>query len=372
VGIALVLFPAAANMLTDAGFHGFSSTQYGSLFIPQFLTAILSSLGASWLSRKWGMKPVLLLGLVSMVMAMLLMASSHWFMEGQADYVLMLLATSFMGAGFGLTITALNPLAFNLFRGLETSAVTAMHIMLGLGTAASAVYLNVFVEMHLWWGAPLSVAAACLGIFVFSLPLQFNLIGANPDPMVIQRVIPRRILWFALAVFLYGLCEAALGNFGAVFLEREGGLPPAKAALGLSLFWLGITIGRIAFTAFALRFPVKGIFMAAPFFAALVFYFLPMALGPTFLFLSMGLGGLGLSFIFPNAISTATREYPEHSGLVSGAMVAALQFGTGVVSQLIGKLNESFSLGELFRYTALVALALGVLISLLMVSRRPD
>ncbi|UII80317.1 sugar MFS transporter [Flagellimonas sp. CMM7] len=238
VGIALVLFPAAGNLFVDPQYHGFSSAQYGSIFIPQIVFAIVSSLSAPKIAQKKGMKTVMRYGQFSILLSMLLLMASNWLMEGNVDYWAILFATGFLGIGFGFTITALNPFAYNLFPGKETSAVTAMHIMLGLGTASAALFLNAFLEAGFWWGAPLVVAAVVFIIWIFTLPLTLSLPDADDkQENKTKRKIPGRIILYILVVFLYGTCEATFGNFGAVFLEKEGGLSTAKAALGLSLFW---------------------------------------------------------------------------------------------------------------------------------------
>ena len=43
-GIALVTFPAASTILTDPAEYDLSSTQYGTLFLPQVITAITAAL----------------------------------------------------------------------------------------------------------------------------------------------------------------------------------------------------------------------------------------------------------------------------------------------------------------------------------------
>jgi hypothetical protein len=43
-GIALVTFPAVSTVLTDPKEYDLSKTQYGSLFLPQVLTAITAAL----------------------------------------------------------------------------------------------------------------------------------------------------------------------------------------------------------------------------------------------------------------------------------------------------------------------------------------
>ena len=41
-GIALVTFPAASAVFTNASDYGLSSTEYGCMFIPQAITAVAS------------------------------------------------------------------------------------------------------------------------------------------------------------------------------------------------------------------------------------------------------------------------------------------------------------------------------------------
>lgn len=372
VGIALVLFPAAGNLFTDTCYHCFSSAQYGSIFIPQIILAIISSLSAAKIAKKVSMKVVLLVGLWSLFVAMLLLGLSNQFMATNIDYTLIMVATGFLGTGFGFTITALNPFAYDLFPGKETSAVTAMHIMLGLGTASAALFLDLFLKFGIWWGAPIAIAALIVVMIIFSLPLDLKLPEEREKPKSTKKInekIPRRIFGFALVVFLYGACEATFGNFGAVFLEKEGGLSVTKAALGLSLFWGGITAGRVIFTIVSLKYTTKWLYIIAPFVLSLVFYMLPSADSEFILLGCMALGGLASSFLFPKSISIATDEFPKYAALVSGVMVASIQLGTGFSSNLIGILNKNYSLSHLFQYSALYALLLGFLITALLFSK---
>jgi hypothetical protein len=47
-GIALVTFPAASTILTDPAEYDLSSTQYGTLFVPQVVTAIVAAVMGGW------------------------------------------------------------------------------------------------------------------------------------------------------------------------------------------------------------------------------------------------------------------------------------------------------------------------------------
>ena len=360
VGIALVLFPAAGSILTDADFHGFTSTQFGSIFIPQIVLAILTSLSAPKIAEKVGMKTVMLLGLASLLVATTLLGASNWFLEGNIDYWIVMGGTAALGAGFGFTITALNPFAYTLFPGKETSAVTAMHILLGAGTASAALFLNAFVGQGIWYGAPFAISAIVLLMILFTLPITLKLPHSETEQSSNEK-IPFKIWLFALAVFLYGACEATLGNWGALFLEKSGGLSVSDAALGLSVFWGFVALGRIAFTFYALRFSTKWVYIIAPFIVAIVFFTLPQAEGRSLLLAYMAFGGLGMSILFPLSISSATDQFPKYAAIISGVLVAAIQLGTGFSSNVIGYLNERMELSDLIQYSTAYALALGIL-----------
>jgi MFS family permease len=68
-GIVLVAFPAAGTILTNPQEYNFSSTAYGSLFIPQAVLSITASALNPLLSRKFGSKWVFLLGVISLMIA---------------------------------------------------------------------------------------------------------------------------------------------------------------------------------------------------------------------------------------------------------------------------------------------------------------
>ena len=372
VGVALVLFPAAGNIFVDDAYHGFTSAQYGSIYLPQIILAIISSLSAPRIADKIGIKKVMIFGLTSLFIAMLLMMSSNWYLEGNLDYWFIMLATGFLGIGFGFTITALNPLAYQLFPGKETSAVTAMHIMLGIGTASSALLLNYFLEQNLWQVAPALVGAIILMMLLFTLPLPITLERSKSTDEITSSKMPKRIWLYAFVVFLYGACEATFGNFGAVLLEKEGGLSLAKASIGLSLFWGGITVGRVLFTFIALKYRTNTLYIIAPFLVLLVFFLLPSADSEILLLTSMFIGGIGLSFLFPKSISTATEEFPKHAALISGALVASIQLGTGFSSNVIGVLNKDYPLNTIFQYSAIYAILLGAMIAYLTLTRKTN
>ncbi len=356
-GLALVLYPAAGNIFTSEAYHNLSGSEFGLLFTPQIILAIAASLLAPKLAEKRGMKKILLWGLLANIGAMLLFAASAFGIgTGSFSLYLLFLGTACLGTGFGFTITALNPLAYHLFPGKEASSVTGMHIFLGLGTTAASLLLSFFRNLGIWWGAGLFIASLLLLILLFTLSLALKI--PRPEASAENSStgkIPFRVWLFALAIFLYGACEATFGNWGSIYLEKQAKLSIETAALGLAFFWAAIAMGRLIFTFLSIRMNTKMLYLIAPVLVAVVFFGMPFLQGEIANLSALILGGLGLSFFFPNTISLATDEFPHLAGLISGLLVAALQLGTGLSANIVGYFSEFIALDKIFQFSTVYA-----------------
>src|SRR5262245_2438469 len=180
-GVALVTFPAASSILTDPQEYGLSSSAYGALFIPQAVAAISAAVAGARLASRLGAKRMLLTGLVGDLAAMVLLVVSQSFIgQGAWAYVMLLLATTCLGVGFGLTVPALNTLAAGFFPGATDRAVLYLNALLGLGTALAPVLVAVFLGLGWWWGLPTIVALLLAGLLLACAGLPLIVPGARP------------------------------------------------------------------------------------------------------------------------------------------------------------------------------------------------
>ena len=125
-GLALVTVPAASSVLTDPDLFAFTESEYGMLFVPQVIMAVLGALLGPKLARKRGLKPVFQAGLVFNLCAMGLIAASQMFQDQHAPaYGAFLLGTTAVGAGFGLTLPMINVYAERLFLLITSSTKSA-------------------------------------------------------------------------------------------------------------------------------------------------------------------------------------------------------------------------------------------------------
>ena len=86
-------------------------------------------------------------------------------------YALLLLSTTGLGLGFGLTVPTLNTMTAAFHPGAVDKAVLSLNALLGLGTALAPVFVAVFDGLGFWWGLPL-LSAVLLALLLVACVRQ--------------------------------------------------------------------------------------------------------------------------------------------------------------------------------------------------------
>ncbi len=182
-GVALVTFPAASTIFTSPSHYGLSTTQYGSMFLPQVVTAITASLLAGRLSRRFSLKRVFLAGLLADLVSMGLLVTSQFFTHTQAlAYALLLAATAALGVGFGLVVPAINTFTAAFHPDAVDTSILTLNALLGLGTALAPLFVALFVGLGAWWGLPIMSSVLLVGLFAVSARLPLHPAGTEASP----------------------------------------------------------------------------------------------------------------------------------------------------------------------------------------------
>jgi MFS family permease len=365
-GVALVTFPAASAILTSPHYYNLTSTQYGAMFLPQALTAILAALLGASMTRSLGAKRIFLLGLLANLTSMLLLVLSQLAIgHGALAYLMLLLATTSLGLGFGLTVPALNTLAATFFPERVDSAVLILNALLGLGTALAPVFVALFTGLGYWWGLPLCVAILLAGLLVFSLRLPLRAGEGATAASQRSLALPRRFWMFAAFALLYGIVETMNGNWATLYMTKTVGASTTAASVALTAFWGMVTVGRLFFALIEEWLPERRTYVILPFIIALAFEFLSrLQTGSVSQgILAFGLAGFGCSALLPLTISFGQKELVAIAASVSGYIIAFYQMGYGLAAFGVGPLQENagVSLSALYGWAAFVALALGAL-----------
>jgi fucose permease len=378
-GVALVTFPAASSILTSPDYYRLSSSAYGGLFLPQAIAAVAASLAGARLTRSMGATRLLLLGLTGSLVAMLLLFLSQFLIgAGILPYLMLLVATTCLGAGFGMAVPALNTFAAGFDPSRADRAVLYLNALLGLGTALAPVLVAVFVGLGFWSGLPLVVAVALVWLLVRGRSMAGAPAGAGAlatsSPPAAGLAVPAQFWVFAGFAVCYGIVETINGNWATVYMSRDLGAPAAVASLALAAFWGMVTVGRLLFAAIEPWLPERTAYRFLPFVAAaamLAVAFLPAGSSGAGV-LGFALAGLGCSALLPLTISFGQKELAAIGASVAGLVIAFYQIGYGIAAFGVGPLQDlaGIPLGTLYAAAAVVAIGMGAL-ALVVVPRRP-
>ena len=373
-GVALVTFPAASTILTDPTEYDLSNTQYGGLFLPQVITAIVAALLGAGLSGRIGTKRVYLVGLAASLVSMLLLLASSFLTDDKTlAYGLLLLATANLGAGFGFTVPALNTLTAAFNPTAVNRSILVLNALLGLGTVLAPVFVAIFDGLGFWWGLPLLSASLLVVFIVVSARLPLQTEARRAAATARRLVIPRRFWVYAAFAVLYGVCETVNGNWAQLDMTSELGASTTSAALALTTFWAMVTVGRVVFAAVQRIVPARVTYHGLPFVLTGAFVLIALLPDdqPALGILSFGLAGLGCSALLPLTISFGQEELVAFSAAAAGGVIAFYQLGYGIAAFGVGPLLDSgVELPTVYALAAAVAAAMG-LCSFAVARRRP-
>ena len=368
-GVVLVTFPAVSAIFTSAAHYGLSTTEYGGMFVPQAVTAILSSLLGAGLTHHIGGKRVFLLGLAMDLFSMALLFISQ-FTTGNHPlaYGILLAATACLGIGFGFAVPTLNTFTAAFFPEKIDTAILTLNALLGLGTALAPVFAIIFVRLGFWWGLPLLMSGLTLALLLFALRLPLKeesrppaSANANPARTSVPKM-PARFWIYAAFALIYGICETLNANWASVYMSTELGASVTLASMALTVFWVTVTGGRVLFAAIEKWCPPHWTYRALPILLALAFFataWTPKA-HPFLAIFCFGMAGLGCSALLPLVISFGQRELTSMTASVAGGMIGFYQMGYGVAAFGVGPLQAwtKLSLASIYGWTTLFALGL--------------
>jgi MFS family permease len=362
-GIALVTFPAASTIFTSSEEYDLSSTQYGTLFLPQVITAIAAALLGARVGSRFGTKRLYLAGLAAGLASMALLILSAFLADHKSvAYGLLLLATGALGAGFGLTVPALNTFAAAFNPAGVDRAILVLNALLGVGTVLAPLFVALFVGLGFWWGMPVTSAILLVALVVVSarLPLHTGARRTADAPAGIA--IPPRFWVYAGFAVLYGVCETVNGNWSQEEMTSELGASTAAASLALTAFWAMVTLGRVLFAAIQAWVPSRMTYHLLPFVLAgtlAIVALLPDG-DPALGVLAFGLAGLGCSALLPLTISFGQGELTDVSARVAGGVIAFYQLGYGIAAFGVGPLLAGgVGLPAIYAVAAVIAVIMG-------------
>lgn len=285
------------------------------------------------------------------------------------------------GLGAGAIDAGLNTYAATHF---SARTMNWLHACFGLGAATGPLVMTAVLSNELRWqvGYLLVGGAQIILTVCFALTRRrWDAADAAPSaeaaPAVPERPEPSLAtlrlptVWISIAIFLlYTGLEITAGQWAYSVLTLSRAVPATQAGLWVSVYWAGLTAGRLLFGVIVGMAPLNTLLRGALALAVLGALLFALNLAPLVSGLGLALLGFALAPIFPSLMSlTPERLGAAHAANSVGFQVAAAALGGALLPSLAGQLGALLGLESIGFYLAGAAVLLLALHELLL--RRP-
>ena len=359
IGWSSLLVPSLIRSIE----HDFGQTDAGvGLFY--FLNAgayVTGSLGGGVVTERIGRRRVL-------AIAVLLGAIGLGAIATVGSWPLFLLAAVPLGLGSGAIDGGGNALILDMFASARGRALNLLHLFFSLGALGSPFVVGRLVESGVPW------QAVVIGTALAALPLAilFAVIEMPSGRHATERghaasagaprlALDPLLLVLALAIACYVASEVGVSNWLVRFLASA---PLGIATTALTLFWAGLTLGRLISARVVDRFDharfatVSALVLAAALVGAVIVPSLPLSVA------LFTVAGFVSGPIYPLIVAIGGERFPGRSAAVGGFLSGTAVIGGVFYPPVMGFLSVTVGLAVAMIGTAMLALACGLVLLL--------
>lgn len=357
IGWSGLLVPALIRQIE----HDFAQSDAGiGLWYLVFAVAYVGgSLAGGLLTERFGRRRILAIGALLHGVGLIAQVNSAW--------EVFMLAALPRGFGAGVLDGGVNGLFLDLFPTSRGRALSAVHLFFSLGALAAPAAAGLLVESGVTWQAIVLVTGAVsfpLAVLLAAVPMPSGRHVGEPDG---QRLgLPLPLLVLAVAIGLYVASEIGVSSWLVRFLEAA---PLTVATSALTLYWGGLTVGRLVSARIADRFDhgrfavAAALLMSLSIVAAVVVPSLPVSIA------LFALAGFASGPVYPMIIAVGGERFPGRASAVAGFLGAAAVLGSVVYPPVMGFMSVSIGLDAAMIGTGI--LGLGCAAALLLPVVRP-
>jgi len=362
--------------LPDAMLGSAWPSMYGDLQVPMSFAGILSmiiaggtiisSLFSDKLIRKLGTGKVTAFSVCMTAMALFGFSISNYFI------VLCLWAIPY-GLGAGSVDAALNNFVALHYKAKHMSW---LHCFWGIGATLGPYIMGFCLMGGMRWNAgyrSIFIIQMCLTIIlIFSIPLWKKSNVETDEKQETSKNLSLKELVklpgaksVLVAFFAYCALEATTGLWGSSYMVIERGLSANEAAMWISLFYFGITVGRFLSGFITMKIGNKNMIRIGQAIAVMGIITLLLPMGKWTLCTGFVLIGMGCAPIYPSLLHATPSNFGKDlSQAIMGMQMACAYIGSTFMPPLFGLIAEYISI-KLYPFYLIIF----VLIMIFMVER---
>jgi fucose permease len=337
IGWSGLLIPSLVRSIE----HDFAQTDAGiGLFY--LVDAILYGtgvLGGTLLTQRLGRRPVIAGGIGLGAIGLLILATA-------GSWPLFFVAVIPFGMGCGTIDGAGNGLILDLFPEARGRALNLLHFCFSAGALACPAVVGRAVEAGIpWRNLLMGTALVAIPIAILfaraAMPSGRHLGDATVPARAGRLLFDRVLLVLGIAIACYVAAEIGVSNWLVRFL---GSAPLEVATTALTLYWAGLTVGRLVSARFGDRFDHTAFATVAC--AATGVLIMLAVLAPSTGLAMAFFAGAGISSgpIFPLIVAIGGDRYPDRSAAVGGYLSGAAVAGGTTYPPIMGFMSITVGL----------------------------
>jgi fucose permease len=275
------------------------------------------------------------------------------------------------GLGAGTVDGAGNGLVLDLFPDSRGRALNLLHFFFSAGALSSPFVVGRVIEAGVPWQALLLATALAAAPIAIAYSRADMPSGKHRDDAAGsasgRRLLSDRVLLaLAIAIGCYVASEVGVSNWLVRFLEAA---PIGLATTALTLYWGGLTVGRLVSARIGDRFDHTAFATIASVATGIAIMLAVVAPSLELSIVLFGIAGVTSGPIFPLIVAIGGERFPDRSAAVGGYMAGAAVVGGLSYPPVMGLLSVTVGLPAAMIGSG--ALALNAAVTLLF-ARRPD
>ncbi|GCE07970.1 MFS transporter [Dictyobacter aurantiacus] len=363
----LGVLPAASLVVLAQNTHTETSTA-GLIFTVSSSGTIVAVVVSNALIKRLGSKAVVIAGLAGLIASSIMIPLAQQFNVWLAAEMLQGMSIGLINIGVIMTLT-LN------FGDRLGEKLNMLHGSVGMGSLLAPIFLSYALSFT---GSALAafIVTALVGLLCLSTfyVLRFQTRAARrnishavyeaPQPSLMPDrpgpAFKQSLLWLiALQVCLYVGAEAGFSNWVITAISKEANISVQMTTPAATLFWIGITSGRMAVARFMKRGHLTNaqlLYISMLGGAACGVLLIACMQVPIVCFVASFGVGLFLGPIFPTLQAIATRRFDRVPALVSSVVMVSSGFAGMTIPLSMGMLIPQIGAREVMMIPALLCL----------------
>ncbi len=314
---------------------------------------LLAGLGGHWLIERAGRGRALWIGAGGMSLGVFLL------LAGKTPAIT--ISASFLMGLIGSLILAIVPSALSDQHGeMRAVALTEANVISSLVVVAAPLLVGWFARVEGGWRAALGIVALThIVLYLIFRQASVPPTASTPSALAQARQPLPFLYWaFWTAIVLAVSAEFCMVSWSADYLKNALGMSITDAAQAVSLFFVGMAVGRLAGSRLVRRFSTPGVVTASIVVASIGFLLFWLARITALGLAGLLVTGLGIASLYPLILSLAIGA--AGSNTVQASARATLASGLAILTLplVLGRLADAVGIG--LAYGVVIFLLAGV------------